>query len=175
MKRVSLHLLLLLSLALSGVTLAAIDTYQFADENTRQRFYQLNDELRCPKCQNQSLGDSNSPIAMDLRREVYRLLNEGKTDREIKDYLVARYGEYILYRPELSAHTLMLWLAPVLLLLVGLAVVLVLVKRRRAEVLSATLDAGEQQRLEALLQQNMQQNVQQNKTPAPEAEPKQRD
>lgn len=151
MRRLCLRVLLLVGLVVSGSSLAAIDTYEFADEQTRERFHQLNGELRCPKCQNQSLGDSNSPIATDLRREVYRLLKEGKSDREIKDFLVARYGEYILYRPELSRHTLMLWLAPVFLLLIGLVVVLVLVKRRRSAVQSATLDVNEQKNLKALL------------------------
>lgn len=151
MRQLCLRVLLLVGLVVSGSSLAAIDTYEFADEQTRERFHQLNGELRCPKCQNQSLGDSNSPIATDLRREVYRLLKEGKSDREIKDFLVARYGEYILYRPELSRHTLMLWLAPVFLLLIGLVVVLVLVKRRRSAVQSATLDVNEQKNLKALL------------------------
>jgi cytochrome c-type biogenesis protein CcmH len=151
MKRLFLALLLLLSAGLSGAALAAIDTYQFADQETRLRFYQLNDELRCPKCQNQALGDSNSPIAIDLRREVHRLLGEGNSDREIKDYLVARYGEYVLYRPQLSSHTLMLWLTPLALLLIGLAVVLLMVKRRKAPHGTLTLDATEQQRLKALL------------------------
>jgi len=149
--RVVLPIGLLIGLVVSGSSLAAIDTYQFDDEQTRERFYQLSDELRCPKCQNQSLGDSNSPIATDLRREVYRLLNEGKTDQQIKDYLVARYGEYILYRPELSGHTLMLWLAPLLLLVIGLVVVLILVKRRRAAPATGNLDVAEQQRLKTLL------------------------
>jgi len=151
MKQLCLRIVLLIGLAVSGPSLAAIDTYKFDDELTRERFYQLSDELRCPKCQNQSLGDSNSPIATDLRREVYRLLNEGKTDQQIKDYLVARYGEYILYRPELSGHTLMLWLAPLLLLAIGLIVVLILVKRRRAIPATGNLDMAEQQRLKALL------------------------
>jgi len=151
MKQLCLRIVLLIGLAVSGPSLAAIDTYEFDDEQTRERFYLLSDELRCPKCQNQSLGDSNSPIATDLRREVYRLLNEGKTDRQIKGYLVARYGEYILYRPELSGHTLMLWLAPLLLLVIGLVVVLILVKRRRATPAAGNLDVDEQQRLKTLL------------------------
>jgi len=155
MKRIFLKLLVVISIALSANILAAIDTYEFADEQTRQRFYQLNDELRCPKCQNQALGDSNSPIAMDLRREVYRLLNEGKSDQQIKDYLVARYGEYILYRPELSSHTLMLWLTPLILLLIGLAVVLLMIKRRKTQTAAPTLDVAEQQRLDTLIQQDV--------------------
>lgn len=152
MKPFYLRVLLLIGLLISGPSQAAIDTYEFADDQTRERFHQLNGELRCPKCQNQSLGDSNSPIATDLRREVYRLLKEGKTDRQIKDFLVARYGEYILYRPELSSHTLMLWLAPLLLLLIGVVVVLVLIMRRRSLVQSTTLDVAEQENLKALLE-----------------------
>lgn len=150
MNRIFVQLLLLVSFVLSGNTLAAIDTYEFADDQMRQRFYQLNEELRCPKCQNQALGDSDSPIAMDLRHEVYRLLSEGKSDQQIKDYLVARYGEYILYRPELSSHTLMLWLAPLILLLIGLVVVVVMVKRRKQAVAPA-LDTEEQERLNTLI------------------------
>lgn len=154
MMRIFLRLFLLVSVILSANALAAIDTYEFADEQTRQRFYKLNDELRCPKCQNQSLGDSNSPIATDLRREVYRLLSEGKSDREIKDFLVARYGEYILYRPEVSGHTLMLWFAPLGLLVIGLGVVLVLVKRRRsASIVDSSLGADEQAQLDSLLKE----------------------
>jgi len=152
MKQLCLRMLLLIGFVASGSSLAAIDTYEFADEQTRERFHHLNEELRCPKCQNQALGDSNSAIATDLRREVYRLLKEGKTDRQIKDFLVARYGEYILYRPELSSHTLMLWLAPLLMLLIGLVVVLVLVKRRRSVVQSTTLDVAEQENLKTLLE-----------------------
>jgi len=152
MKQLCLRVLLLVGLVVSGSSLAAVDTYEFADEQTRERFHQLNGELRCPKCQNQALGDSNSAIATDLRREVYRLLSEGKTDRQIKDFLVTRYGEYILYRPELSSHTLMLWLAPLLLLLIGLVVVVVLVKRRRSAEKSTTLNVNEQENLKALLE-----------------------
>lgn len=152
--RIFLRFLLVMGIAFSANVIAAIDTYEFADEETRQRFYQLNDELRCPKCQNQALGDSNSPIATDLRREVYRLLGEGKTDREIKDFLVARYGEYILYRPEVSGHTLMLWFAPLGLLVIGLGVVLVLVKRRRsASAAGSSLGAEEQAQLDSLLKE----------------------
>ncbi|MEZ5523916.1 MAG: cytochrome c-type biogenesis protein [Pseudomonadales bacterium] len=150
--RTILRLFLLIAVSLTSQSFAAIDTYEFADEQTRERFYRLNHELRCPKCQNQSLADSNSPISMDLRREVYRLLEEGKNDREIKDYLVDRYGEYILYRPELSPHTLMLWLAPLILLLIGAVALIVLIKRRRLTLAqSSALDTEEQARLDRLL------------------------
>lgn len=153
MKRIAISFLLLVSVTLSTNLFAAIDIHDFHNEQLRQRFYDLNDELRCPKCQNQALGDSNSPIAADLRDEVYQLLNEGKSDRQIKEYLVARYGEYILYRPELSSHTFMLWLAPAILLLIGFAVVLVMIRRRRAQTAAPILDSAEQQRLNSLIEQ----------------------
>lgn len=170
MKTLCVRALLLFTLLFSAASQAAIDTYEFADQQTRERFHQLNGELRCPKCQNQSLGDSNSPIATDLRAQVYRLLNEGKSDQQIKDYLVARYGEYILYRPELAGHTLMLWLAPLALLLIGLVVVLILIKRRRSGTQNTALDVGEQENLKTLLQGNERQSSQRTETEVTETE-----
>ena len=103
---------LLLGLSLSGVALAAIDTYEFKDEGERQRFRELTEELRCPKCQNQNIADSNAPIAMDLRREIYRMFAEGKSNAEIVEFLVDRYGDFVLYNPPLSSKTLLLWYGP---------------------------------------------------------------
>lgn len=110
---------------------AAIDTYEFKDEATRERFSSLVAELRCPKCQNQNLADSNSPIAKDLRNEVYRMLQQDLPDGEIKDFMVARYGEFVLYRPRVQESTYVLWYGPFVLLAFGLLVILLLVKRRR--------------------------------------------
>lgn len=141
----------------TAVSSAAIDTYEFADETTRDRFYVLTAELRCPKCQNQNLADSNAPIAQDLRAEVYRLLIEGKSDREIKDYLVDRYGEYVLYKPEFSQQTWLLWGAPVILLLLALIVVVSIARRRMrgaSQTASDQLDDQEQQRVKSLLEQD---------------------
>ncbi len=131
----------------------AIDTYEFATPELRQRFHALNAELRCPKCQNQNLAGSNAPIAIDLRAQVYRLLNEGKSDREIKAYLVDRYGEYVLYRPEWSPYTYILWLAPALFIAVGLVLVVLLVRRSRAAAASPPqeLSAAERTRLDEVL------------------------
>ncbi len=134
---------------------AAIDTYDFADDETRERFHVLSTELRCPKCQNQNLADSNAPIAMDLRKEVYRLLSEGRSDREIKSYLVDRYGEYVLYQPAWSPQTWLLWVAPAILLICAFVVVIFIARRRaRAarEISSDTpLSQQEQQRINQLL------------------------
>lgn len=101
----------------------------FRDGFEEQRFRQLTHELRCVMCQNQSLADSNAEIARDLRNEVLVLMREGKTDAEIRDFMVARYGEFVLYKPRLSGGTLLLWLGPLLLVLAGGALVFVLVKR----------------------------------------------
>ena len=92
---------------------------RFADAAEETRFHALVSELRCVMCQNQSLADSNAQIARDLRREVLVLMRQGKSDREIQDYLVARYGEFVLYKPRVEASTWLLWFGPALLLLVG--------------------------------------------------------
>ncbi len=105
-------------LAVSPV--AAIDTGKaFDDPELQARYEKLISEVRCLKCQNQSIKDSNVFLASDLRREIRRLISEGKTDPEIVDFLVTRYGEFALYRPRTTGKTLVLWLAPFLLVLFG--------------------------------------------------------
>ncbi len=99
---------------------AAIDTGKaFEDPELQARYDKLISEVRCLKCQNQSIKDSNVFLASDLRREIRRLIEEGKTNAEIADFLVTRYGEFALYRPRTTGKTLILWLAPFLLVLFG--------------------------------------------------------
>ena len=98
---------------------AAIETYQFDSPEQEARFRQRGYELRCPKCQNQAIGDSDAEISGDLRAEVYRMLKDGATDEEIKEFMVARYGRYVLYNPPLDKHTLILWFGPAVLLILG--------------------------------------------------------
>ena len=148
---------LLLGFSLSGVALAAIDTYEFKDEGERQRFRQLTEELRCPKCQNQNIADSNAPIAMDLRREIYRMLDDGRSDKEIVDFLVMRYGDFVMYKPPLDSRTWLLWYGPFGLLGLGAIVLCVLVlRRRKVEKAPAqvALSKAERERLDALLKEN---------------------
>ena len=103
---------------------------KFADAAEEKRFHALVSELRCVMCQNQSLADSNAQIAVDLRREVLELMRKGKTDEDVKDFLVARYGEFVLYRPQVESKTWLLWFGPALVLLAGGIVVVGAVRRR---------------------------------------------
>lgn len=123
-----LALLLLLSAA---VPAPAIDIESaFADPELQQRYERLTHELRCLVCQNQTIADSNATLAADLRREVRRLLAEGRTDEEVRTFVTGRYGDFVLYRPPLTRRTWLLWTAPALLLLAGLATAGIIVGRR---------------------------------------------
>lgn len=112
-------LLGMLMLVVSGSTLATIDVMQFKDEAQEQQFRQLTEQLRCPKCQNNSIADSNSMIATDLRQKVYELMQEGKSQKEIVDYMVARYGNFVTYDPPLTPLTVLLWVMPVVAIGLG--------------------------------------------------------
>lgn len=142
---------LLVVLLMSSSNASPVDTYVFKDEVTQKRFNSLTKELRCPKCQNQNLADSNSPIAADLRREVYELLQQGKADIEVVNFMVNRYGEFVLYRPRVSSLTYILWFGPALLLLVGVMVIVVIVRRKPAEKLQTTLSSDQQGQLDQIL------------------------
>jgi cytochrome c-type biogenesis protein CcmH len=146
-------LFVLISLSSSHVQASPVDTYEFKDEVTKIRFNALTKELRCPKCQNQNLADSNSPIAADLRREVYDLLNEGKADIEIVNFMVARYGEFVLYRPRVSSLTYILWFGPALLVLIGIVVVVMVIRKKPKVQAEETLSAEQQSKLDNLLKE----------------------
>ncbi len=138
---------------LSGQAVALIETYDFSDPALEARYQQLSEELRCPKCQNQNIADSNAPIAQDLRKLLHQQLEAGASDEEILDYMVARYGEFVRYRPRFGGTTTVLWLAPVLLLLAAIGV-LVATLRSRSKIEDspgASLTAAEQARLQKLL------------------------
>lgn len=128
---------------------AVIETYEFSDPALEARYHRLSQELRCPKCQNQNIADSNAPISQDLRALLYAQLEAGRSDSEILDDMVSRYGEFVRYRPGLDGATLWLWLAPALLLLLAACFAVFVVRSGRAE--SQPLTADEQQRLEDLL------------------------
>ena len=112
---------------------AVIETYEFASPDLERRYHALSQELRCPKCQNQNIADSNAPIARDLRVVLYEQLEAGATDDEILAFMVARYGEFVRYRPGVDRNTVLLWTAPGLLLGVGALGLLMHFRRRTSE------------------------------------------
>ena len=154
MMLINLFRIVTLSLAfmfVQPVLSSPVDTYEFKDEVTKIRFNALTKELRCPKCQNQNLADSNSPIAADLRREVYNLLNQGKADIEIVDFMVARYGDFVLYRPRVSSLTYILWFGPAFLLLIGVFVVVMVLRKKTPEKSVESLSDDQKSQLDNIL------------------------
>ena len=103
----------------------------FDSPEQQERFNKLTEELRCLVCQNQNLADSDAPLAHDLRDEIYKMMQSGKSNDQIKTFLVERYGDFVLYRPPVKGNTLVLWLAPALLLIGGATVIGVNVNRRK--------------------------------------------
>lgn len=134
-RALSLAALLLAGLLLAGAVLAQASDptpLVFRDDAEEARFHQLTTELRCVMCQNQSLADSNAQIAHDLRREVLDLMRQGKNNAQIKQFLVERYGEFVLYKPDVAPGTWLLWFGPAVLVLIGGVVVVLIVRRRSA-------------------------------------------
>ena len=146
--------LLVALFVMSSSTFAAIEAHEFDTDLQRQRYQSFIEEMRCPKCQNQNLAGSDSPISADLRRELYEMIKLGKSDKEIVDFMVDRYGDFILYRPRVTPATYVLWGAPAALLVIGIIVLIVILRRRRRLALTQTtqqLNSDEQSRLNALL------------------------
>ena len=121
------------------------------DPQLEARVARVAEELRCLVCQNQTIADSNADLAKDLRREVRAMLAQGKSEKEVREFMVARYGDFILYRPPLRTSTLLLWIGPFALLLVALWVHRRVVRDRNATPPGAPLSDAEQQRLQSLL------------------------
>ncbi|NRP15256.1 cytochrome c-type biogenesis protein [Marinobacterium sp. xm-a-152] len=147
---------LFLLVLLSSSSFAAIDTHNFKSVEDEKRFHALAAELRCPKCQNQNIADSDSPIAKDLRTEVFRMIDEGAEDETIIDFMVTRYGDFVLYRPKMNSQTWLLWNGPFLVLGFGVLVIFAVVwqRRSRRKVSEAALSSDDQARLDALLKQD---------------------
>ena len=121
------------------------------DPAIEARLKALAEELRCLVCQNQTIADSNAPLALDLRNQIRTQVAQGRTDDQIRTYMVERYGDFVLYRPPLKATTLVLWIGPALMILGGLATFFIIVRRRRAAPASAPPPGGDRRRIEALL------------------------
>jgi len=156
-RRLAIPLLALLTLLLAVVTRASVEVEPLSTPELQARYQVLIEEMRCPKCQNQNLAGSDSMVANDLRREIRRLLEDGFSDAEINDYMVARYGDFVLYRPPVQRNTLALWLAPGVFAALGLLALVVIVARSRSgrgagqESQADELSAEEQRRLAQLL------------------------
>ncbi len=153
MKMLSSLPALVLGLMLSVSAFAAIDTYQFASPEQEQAYRDITAQLRCPKCQNTNIAASDSIIAADMRTKVFQLLKEGQDRQQIVAYMVARYGNFVTYEPPVTPSTLILWLGPVLVVLIGGA--MIFMRARRGPVNSRTaaqqMPEQERQRLAQLL------------------------
>ncbi len=125
--------LLAVLLASWGAALAIDAQDAFDDPVLQERYEKINRELRCLVCQNQTIADSNATLAQDLRREVRDMIAAGRTDDEIRDFMIERYGDFVLYRPRMTAGNFLLWAAPILLLVAGAFVLVRVVKRRAQE------------------------------------------
>ncbi len=139
-----------LGLAVPGVP--AKEAAPLADDPlTEKRLLAITAELRCLVCQNQTIADSNADLANDFRREIRKLIAEGKSDQEIMDFMVARYGDFVRYRPPVKGTTILLWAGPGVLLVIGLAVLIRYLRRRNDAIADTELTADELQQANALL------------------------
>jgi len=139
-----LHALLAALLLAGAFPALAIDTEKaFDDPALQARYEQINRELRCLVCQNQTIADSNATLAQDLRREVREMIAAGQTDAQIREFMIERYGDFVLYRPRMTASNFLLWAAPVLLLLLGTFIGIRYIRKQAAEADSDSPEAGQ--------------------------------
>ena len=133
----ALKTFVLASLMVLSAVAFAQEPLIFESQEDEARFNQLATELRCLVCQNQTIADSDAPLAQDLRQEIFDMMAAGRSDSEIKEFMVARYGDFVLYRPPVQSNTIVLWVTPFVLLLIGGIVVWTAVRKR-----SGGLDEG---------------------------------
>ena len=125
------YLLSLLLAVLPLTTHAGIEIHQFSSSENEATYENLVYELRCLVCQNQNLADSNAELAIDLRKEVFEMVESGSSKQDVIDFMVARYGDFVLYRPPLQANTSILWIGPFIILGIGIGIALIFVRRHR--------------------------------------------
>lgn len=142
-------LLAAMALAIAVPAAHAAESKAAPDELVERRLNAISEELRCLVCQNESLAGSRADLAIDLRREIRTLIEQGRSDREITEFMVARYGDFVLYRPPLKATTILLWVGPFLIVLIGLAALFRNLQRRRAD--DPTLTEDDRKKAAALL------------------------
>ena len=152
LKKIFLSTLASIALCCAMNAVLARDAVPLADDPvTEQRLIAISEEMRCLVCQNESLAGSRSDLANDLRREIRILINEGKTDEQIRSFMVERYGDFVLYRPPVKPITWLLWIGPFVILLAGIIGLMVYLRRRNQSVPSATLSEEDNRRVDALL------------------------
>ena len=151
MKTIFIYILLLSAFTVSmTVNAAPIETFKFDSPEKEKVFHKLSEELRCLVCQNQNIAESNADLAKDLRLEIYNMLSQGKTEDEIVDFMVQRYGDYVLYRPPFKPMTWLLWLGPAIVFLFGLMFVVRYLKSQSSEEQPAALSNEEIERINSL-------------------------
>ncbi len=133
----------------SPLAFSAIDTFEFDNAEQEQTFHILTKQLRCPKCQNQNISDSNAQLAQDLRNKTYELVKQGKNEEQVIAYMVARFGNFVRYDPPMTPATIFLWLGPLLFILAGFTLLYLQIKRQNKQV--EHLQPGEEQRLQEIL------------------------
>ncbi len=148
--------LLLLFLLMISISSHAVDSRQLSDPKQQESYETLTKELRCLVCQNQTIADSNAELAGDLRRQVYEMLQQGKTEQEIIRFMTDRYGDFVLYKPPFAGKTSLLWIAPVLFLFMGLMTIFFVIRRKRAraqvQVDALETDIEKQKKIRSLLE-----------------------
>ncbi|MDW2143819.1 cytochrome c-type biogenesis protein [Vibrio sp. 1833] len=135
---------------------AAIEVYEFDNLEQEQQFKELGHTLRCPKCQNNTISDSNAELAQDLRHKVYEMTKEGKSKEEIVDYMIARYGNFVTYNPPFTMSTAILWLGPLAVVLGGFGLIVLRSRKSKAKVTANNDEKWDEQkgaRLKALLEE----------------------
>lgn len=146
----TLPLLLGIFIFSSGSVAAPIETFKFDSAETEKVFHKLSEELRCLVCQNQNIAESNADLAKDLRLEIYTMLSKGKSEEEIVDFMVQRYGDYVLYRPPFKPMTWLLWFGPIIVFVFGLIYVVRLMKSQSSEMQPESLSQEEIERIKNL-------------------------
>ncbi len=151
----SIRTLLLVLCAFSMPVMATIDLHEFDSVEQEQKFKELSATLRCPQCQNNSIGDSNAILAQDLRQKVYEMLKDGKSEDEIIDYMIARYGNFVTYNPPVTPVTSVLWLGPLSVMVFGFGFIFLRSRKRKSTAKAADdWDADKEAKLKALLEES---------------------
>jgi cytochrome c-type biogenesis protein CcmH len=146
------HLSIIVLLILSGIACAGVEYREFANPEQQQAYENLTSELRCLVCQNQTIADSNAELAADLRRQVYEMLQQGKSKQDIAQFMTDRYGDFVLYNPPFKLKTGLLWIGPAAFLAIGLIAVFVFARRKKTAA-KVEMNAEKRQKIRSLLEE----------------------